>query len=103
MSDRKVYRLDEANLKDDGAPIEYKLRVRDIVSGDEIIVRSVDSSMAAAQAGDVLVEVDGMRVAMPANARRKVRCNHTSPRVVTTVSSASPFQIKHLALEVADL
>ena len=102
-ADNKLYRLDEANLKDDGTPIEYKLRTKDIVSSDEIIVRSVDSSMAAAQAGDVLVEVDNMRITMPANARRKVRCNHTSPRIVTTISSSVPFQIKHLALEVADL
>ena len=103
LSDRILYRLEEQNLTDDGTPIEYKLRPRDIVSGDEIIVRSVDSSMAAEQAGEALVEVDAMRLSMPVNARRKVRTNHTSARIVTTVSSQTPFQIKHLALEVADL
>ena len=103
LSGRSVFRLDEANLKDDGTPIEYKLRVRDIVSSDEIIVRSVDSSMTAEQAGMVRVEVGAMQLLMPANARRKVRTNHTSARLITTAASDVPFQIKHLALEVADL
>ena len=103
LSNREAYRMEETNLTDNGAPIDYRLRVRDIVSSDEIIVRGVDSSMAAEQAGEALVEVDAMRLSMPVNARRKVRTNHTSARIVTTVSSQTPFQIKHLALEVADL
>ena len=103
LSRREAYRMEETNLTDDGATVDYRLRVRDIVSGDEIIVRGVDSSMAAEQAGEAVVEVDTMRLSMPVNARRKVRTNHTSARIVTTVSSQTPFQIKHLALEVADL
>ena len=61
------------------------------------------SSMAATQAGAVRIEIDNMNLKMPSNARRKVRCNHSSPRIQTTVSATTPFQIKHLMLEVADL
>ena len=59
--------------------------------------------MTATQAGDVNVEIDNVRLKMPSNTRRKVRCNHSSPRIQTTVSATMPFQIKHLILEVADL
>ena len=102
-SGNTLYEIDEENLKDVDTPIEFRLRPKDLISTEKILVRSVDSSMAATQAGDVHIEIDNMNLKMPSNARRKVRCNHSSPRVQTTVSAVTPFQIKHLILEVADL
>ena len=103
ISGNTLYELEEENLKDGDTPIEFRLRPKDLIAAEKILVRSVDSSMAAAQAGEVCVEVDNVKLKMPSNARRKVRCNHSSPRVQTTVSANIPFQIKHLILEVADL
>nr|DAW71300.1 MAG TPA: stabilization protein [Caudoviricetes sp.] len=100
---KHLYEMDEENLKDGDTPIEFRLRTKDLISTEKILVRSVDSSMAATQAGDVNVEIDNVRLKMPSNTRRKVRCNHSSPRIQTTVSATMPFQIKHLILEVADL
>ena len=102
-SGKTLYEMDEENLKDGDIPIEFLLRPKDLISTEKVLVRSVDSSMTAAQSGDVLVEIDNMKINMPSNQRRKVRCNHSSPRVQTTVSAKMPFQIKHLTLEVADL
>lgn len=102
-SGKTLYEMDEENLKDGDIPIEFLLRPKDLISTEKVLVRSVDSSMTAAQSGDVLVEIDNMNLKMPSNARRKVRCNHSSPRIQTTVSATTPFQIKHLMLEVADL
>lgn len=102
-SGKVLYEMDEENLKDGDTPIEFRLRTKDLISTEKILVRSVDSSMAASQAGAVRVEIDNVKLDMPANSRRKVRCNHSSPRIETTVSAEIPFQIKHLILEVADL
>ena len=102
-SGKHLYEMDEENLKDGDMPIEFRLRPKDLISTEKILVRAVDSSMAATQAGDVRVEIDNMKINMPSNTRRKVRCNHSSPRIQTTVHAAMPFQIKHLILEVADL
>ena len=103
ISGTTLYEMDEENLKDGDTSIEFRLRPKDLISTEKILVRGVDSSMAATQAGNVSVEIDNMKLSMPANARRKVRCNHSSPRIETTVSATMPFQIKHLILEVADL
>ena len=103
VSGNHLYEMDEENLKDGDTPIAFRLRPKDLIAAEKILVRSVDSSMAATQAGDVRVEIDNMKLKMPSNARRKVRCNHSSPRIQTTVSATMPFQIKHLILEVADL
>ena len=103
VSGNHLYEMDEENLKDGDTPIAFRLRPKDLIAAEKILVRSVDSSMAATQAGDVRVEIDNMNLKMPSNARRKVRCNHSSPRIQTTVSATMPFQIKHLILEVADL
>lgn len=102
-SGKALYEMDEENLNDGDTPIEFRLRPKDLISTEKILVRSVDSSMAATQAGDVRIEIDNMFLKMPSNARRKVRCNHSSPRIQITVSATTPFQIKHLMLEVADL
>lgn len=102
-SGNHLYEMDEESLKDGDTPIAFRLRPKDLIAAEKILVRSVDSSMAATQAGDVRVEIDNMNLKMPSNARRKVRCNHSSPRIQTTVSATMPFQIKHLILEVADL
>ena len=102
-SGKSLYEIEEKNLKDGETPIEFRLRPKDLIATEQILVRSVDSSMAAAQAGDVRVEIDKMVIKMPSNSRRKVRCNHSSPRIQTQISATIPFQIKHLILEVADL
>lgn len=98
-----LYELSDEYLDDAGQAIEYVAQLKDTVSTNKMIVRSVDTDMAASQAADVSVVIDNMNITMPANARRKVRCNHSTPKIQVTVSSKSPFQLKHVIVEVADL
>jgi hypothetical protein len=102
-SGNALYELSERYLKDGDTPIVFRLKLKDLVSNEKILVRSVDADMAAMQAGDVSVEIDTMKLTMPSNRRRKVRCNHSAAKVQTVLHSSFPFQVKHLILEVADL
>lgn len=98
-----LYELAEEHLSDGEAPIDYALRLRDVVSSEKIIVRSIDTDAQAEQAGTVTVQVDNLRLGMPTNRRRKVRCNHSTPRMEIRLSGTSPFLLKHVLVEVADL
>ena len=98
-----LYELDRKELSDNGTPIPFRMRLKDLVSTEKIIVRSVDTDMKATQAGDAHVAIDNMNITVPTNTRRKVRCNHSSPRIETLIHGTSPFELKHIALEVADL
>ena len=103
-SGKHLYALDEARPDDgEGAPIEYEIKTRDSSAADRIFVRSGDTDCAAEQAGDVAVTVGAVRLTNPANARRKVRCNHSSKRIAATLASTTPFRLKRISLEVADL
>jgi hypothetical protein len=102
-SGTSLYELSDEYLDDSGKPIEYVAQLKDTVSTNKIIVRSVDTDMIASQTADVSVAIDNMNLTMPANARRKVRCNHTTPKMQITISGKSQFQIKHVIVEVADL
>lgn len=102
-SGTSLYELSDEYLDDSGKPIEYVAQLKDTVSTNKIIVRSVDTDMIAYQTADVSVAIDNMNLTMPANARRKVRCNHTTHKMQITISGKSQFQIKHVIVEVADL
>lgn len=102
-SGNSIYELTEESLDDNGAPIEFNMRMKDTVSNDEIIARSVDTDMLSDQAGTVDLRVDNMHINMPVNTRRKVRCNHSTPKLEVELSSQTPFYPKHIIVEVADL
>lgn len=102
-SGSSLYELTEESLNDNGTPIDFIMRMKDTVSNDEIIARSLDTDMTAGQAGTVDLRIDNMHVAMPANSRRKVRCNHSTPKLEVEVTSQTPFYPKHITVEVADL
>ena len=102
-SGNALYELDKKELSDNGTPIPFRMRLRDLVSTEKIIVRSVDTDMKSSQAGEARIEIDNMKITVPTNTRRKVRCNHSSPRIETLIHGTAPFELKHIALEVADL
>ncbi len=98
-----LYEILDTNMTDDGAAIDYAIRLKDTVSSEKIIVRSIDTDAQAEQAGTVKVNVDNIALDMPTNRRRKVRCNHTTPKMEISLSGSSPFLLKHVLVEVADL
>mgnify|MGYP001776842439 FL=1 len=98
-----LYEILDTNTTDDGAAIDYAIRLKDTVSSEKIIVRSIDTDAQAEQAGTVRVDVDNIALDMPTNRHRKVRCNHTTPKMEISLSGSSPFLLKHVLVEVADL
>ena len=98
-----LYEILDTNMTDNGADIDYAIRLKDTVSSEKIIVRSVDTDSLAEQAGTIKVQVDNVSLDMPTNRRRKVRCNHTTPKIEISLTGSSPFTLKHVMVEVADL
>ena len=102
-SGRNVYKWDETFTSDDGTPIDYELKPRDIIGTEEMLVKSVDTKFSSDHAGEATVSTGKLSVTMPTNTRRKVLCNHSTACISLTVKSNDRFILDHIALEVADL
>lgn len=103
-SGSSLFALDDTLVQDlGGTPIPYKLKTRDVTGNERLLLRGIDVDCAATQAGDVIVKAGAVEVNTPANSRRKVRCNHVSRRLETTLTSNVPFSPKRISLEVAEL
>lgn len=98
-----VMKWDEQYLDDNGTPINYEMKPRDVISTDEMLVKSVDTKFSSDHAGEVNVSTGKLSVTMPTNTRRKVKCNHSTPLISLTVKGNDRFILDHIALEVADL
>lgn len=100
----KLYLLDDTATTDDELPIEYVVKPRGIISTEEMLVKSIDTKFSSDHAGSALLTIgERLRVDMPTNARRKVRCNHSCDYIDLTVSGTSRFALDHITLEVSDL
>lgn len=102
-SGSELYELSDTIDDDNGEPILYRMKFKDTVSTEKIITRAVDTDAAASSAGKLHLKLDNVEADMPANARRKIRCNHTTPRMELEISSSTPFYPKHVIVEVANL
>lgn len=102
-SGNALYKLDDTLSDDSGTAIDFAIQLKDTVSTNQIILRSVDTDSASDHAGDIAVDIDDVKLTMPTNRRRKVRCNHTTPYMQVRLSGHAPFILKHVMLEVADL
>lgn len=98
-----VYRWDYQYIDDDGKAINYELKPHDIISTDEMLVKYVDSSFTAGYAGKVNISTGSLKISSPTNSRRKVLCNHSTPRISLTLQGNDQFIFDHLILGVADL
>lgn len=98
-----LYELSDECLDDNGEPIEFRIKFKDTVSTEKIIARAVDTDMDATTAGKLHLKLNNLEVDMPTNTRRKIRCNHTTPKMELEISSNTPFYPKHVIVEVADL
>lgn len=99
----KLYQWDKTFTTDNGMAINYKLRTKDIIGMNELLVKSVDTIFHADNAGTATVKVDNMTIEVPTNDRKKKRCNHSTDRIETTVESTYRFEPAAISLEVADL
>ena len=102
-SGSSLYELSDELSKDVDEPIEYKMRFKDTVSTEKIITRAVDTDADAPNAGKLHLKLDSVEVDLPTHDRRKIRCNHTTPKMTLEITSTTPFYPKHVIVEVADL
>ncbi len=98
-----LYELSDTIGDDNGQPILFRMKFKDTVSTEKIITRAVDTDADAPSAGKLHLKLDSVEVDMPTNNRRKIRCNHTTPKMTLEITSTTPFYPKHVIVEVADL
>lgn len=98
-----VYKWSVSYLDDAGTPIDYELSPRDVISTEEMLVKSVDTKFTATEAGEATITTGVLSVTHPTNTRKKTKCNHSTACISLTVKSNDRFTLDHIALEVADL
>lgn len=98
-----LYRWDNAFTTDNGEDITYKVKLKDTIGTNRLLVKSVDTLLHSDSEGTAMVKVDNMNLDMPTNGRRKIRCNHSTDRIEVEVDSTYRFELAGIALEVADL
>lgn len=103
-SGNAIYRWTVDATKDGEIDIEYSLSPRDLIGSDEMLVKAIDTKFSSDHAGTAKVSIgDRLKVDMPTNARRKVRCNHSGDVVHLEVNSNSRFEVDHIMLDMVDL
>lgn len=88
---------------DDGVDIVYKLKLKDTIGAEDLLVKSIDTLFHATMQGTAIVKVDNIELEMPIDSRRKKRCNHSTQRIEVDVESTYRFEPASITLEVADL
>lgn len=102
-SGTQLFQWDKNIMTDDNVPINYELKPHDVISSEQILVKSVDTKLTNDEAGTVNVSTSTLKMDMPTNTRRKVKCNHSTDCISMTLKGNDPFTFDHLILEVADL
>jgi hypothetical protein len=98
-----MYEMSDTYVNDNGTPIEYFLKPRDIIGSDEMLVKNVDTKFTSDRAGNVTVSTGNLSVTMPTNARRKVHCNHSTDCISLNVESNTRFELDHIVLDTVEL
>ena len=91
-------------MDDAGTPITYRLKPKDTISSEKILVKSIDTKFTSNWEGNATVSIGSrLHVSMPIDARRKVRCNHSDDYITLTVESTKPFEVDHIMLDIVDM
>lgn len=98
-----IYRWTVEAVDDDGVPINYIIKPRVVLGSDKMLVKAVDTKFTSDRAGDVTVKTSNLQVTMPANDRRKVRCNHSADEIALEITSNTRFEVDHIYLDGAEL
>lgn len=98
-----LYKIDDQYTTDNGVPINYKFKPKNIIGNEELLVKSIDTKFTSDRAGDVVLKTGKLSVTMPTNSRRKVKCNHSSDCISLEVTSNTRFELDHIALEMSEL
>lgn len=103
-SKNNIYLWSETATQDDTIPINYQIKPKQVLGSDKMLVKAIDTKLNSDRAGDVKFSIgDRLNVTMPANSRRKVRCNHSSDIIDITITSNTRFELDHIYLDMAEL
>jgi hypothetical protein len=103
-SGRFVYEWSDEYYTDNGTAIAYRMKPRDIISSDDILVKNIDTKFTSKWDGTATVSIGSrLHVQMPVDRRRKVHCNHSDEVISLTVESSVPIEIDHIILDTVDL
>jgi hypothetical protein len=100
-SGMSLYRWSEDYTDDNGVKIQYELKPHDVISTDEILVKSVDTKFSSDYAGTATVSAGTLSVNVETNTRNKIRCNHSTDAISLDVKSTDRFILDHISLKVA--
>lgn len=99
-----IYRWTEEATMDGDEDINYLIKPREVLGSDEMLIKAIDTKFVSDRAGDVSFKIgERLNVTMPANNRRKVRCNHSCDAVDITITSKTRFELGHIYLDMAEL
>lgn len=98
-----LYKWANEYATDNGVEISYHMKPKDVIGSDEMLVKAIDTKFSSDRAGTVNVATSTLSVGMPANSRRKVRCNHSTDCISLDVTSTTRFELDHIALDISDL
>ena len=98
-----LYQWDTSFTTDSGEDIVYKMKMKDVIGANKMLVKGVDTLFYSEDIGEVVVTVGKVQFSAPSYRRYKKRCNHSTDRIETTVESIYRFEPAHVSLEVADL
>lgn len=90
-------------VNDSGVSIKYLLKPRDIIGADELLVKYIDTKFSSDRSGEAVVKTDKLSVKTPTNARKKIKCNHSTAKISLEVTSDTRFELDHIAIEVSNL
>ena len=102
-SGKNIYKWDKAYTKDVDMAINYKMKPRDVIGSNELLVKALDTKFTSDHAGIATVSTGKLSVNVPTNSRKKIRCNHSTDCISLEVTSNNRFELDHIAIEVADL
>lgn len=102
-SGNMIYEITDEAVTDNGVPISYIIKPRDILGDNKLLIKAIDTKFSSDHAGTAATHTGTLSVQVPTNDRKKVRCNHSTDCISMEVTSSDRFEFGHIALDIADL
>ena len=103
VSGKIIYKWSEVYTSDDGSLIEYKIKLKDIESDRELLLKKIETKFKSDHAGNIEFNSDRLNLLVPSNNRKIVNVNHSTEKITIVLSSETNFEFERIVLEVAEL
>lgn len=98
-----IYKIDDTYTTDNGEDIAYKFKPKDIISSDELLIKSVDTKFSSDHAGIANITTSTLSINVPTNMRKKTLCNHSTDCISLEITSKDRFELDHIAIDTVAL